>query len=70
MDTDIAFTREYSKVSISIGNVKCTNQGSRLSKDKDIIYVYVGSKEFPKVSLTNLRIKVTSRFTYFGTSEH
>jgi hypothetical protein len=70
MDTDVAFTDEYSKVSISTGNMKCTNQRSRSSKDKDIIYVYVGREEFPKVSLIDLRIKVTSRFTYFGTSEH
>ena len=34
------------------------------------MYVFVGREEFPKVSLVDLRIKVTSRFTYFGTSEH
>jgi hypothetical protein len=26
MDTDVAFTGEYSKVSISTGNVKCTRR--------------------------------------------
>jgi hypothetical protein len=25
-DTDVAFTREYSRVSISMGNVKCTRR--------------------------------------------
>ena len=35
MDTAVAFTQEYSKVSISMGNAKCTNQGSRSSKDKE-----------------------------------
>jgi len=30
----------------------------------------VGREEFPKVSLVDLEIKVTSRFTYFGTSKH
>jgi len=34
MDTDVAFTQEYSRVSISTGNVKCTRE-SRPSKDKD-----------------------------------
>ena len=34
-DTDVAFTQEYSKVSISTGNAKCTNQGSRSFEDKD-----------------------------------
>ena len=33
-DTAVVFTREYSKVSISTGNVKCTNQVSKSSKDK------------------------------------
>jgi hypothetical protein len=26
MDTDVAFTQEYSRVSISTGNVKCTRR--------------------------------------------
>jgi hypothetical protein len=48
MDTDVAFTREYSRVSISTGNVKCTRE-SRPSKDKDkrrkiYIYIYFGRK--------------------------
>ena len=30
----------------------------------------MGRAEFSKVSLVDLRIKLTSRFTYFGTSEH
>jgi hypothetical protein len=47
MDTNIAFTREYSKVSISTGNVKCTRE-SRLSKDKDKrrkIYIFLVGRE-------------------------
>jgi hypothetical protein len=45
-DTDVAFTQEYSRVSISTGNVKCTRE-SRPSKDKDKrrkIYIYFGEK--------------------------
>jgi hypothetical protein len=35
-DTAVAFTLEYSKVSISMGNAKWTNQGASSSKDKKI----------------------------------
>jgi hypothetical protein len=44
MDTDVAFTQEYSRVSISTGNVKCTRE-SRPSKDKGKrrkIYIFGG----------------------------
>jgi hypothetical protein len=68
MDTVVAFTREYSKVSISTGNAKYTSQGSRSSKNKDMCFVE--REKFPKVSLVDLGIKVTSRFAYFGTSKH
>jgi hypothetical protein len=43
MDTDVAFIREYSRVSISTGNVKCTRE-SKPSKDEDKrrkIYIYI-----------------------------
>jgi hypothetical protein len=46
-DTDVAFTREYSRVSISTGNVKCTRE-SRPSKDKDKrrkIYIFLAVRE-------------------------
>jgi hypothetical protein len=46
-DTDVAFTREYSRVSISTGNVKCTRE-SRPSKDKDKrrkIYIFLTGRE-------------------------
>jgi hypothetical protein len=45
MDTDVAFIREYSRVSISTGNVKCTRE-SKPSKDEDKrrkIYIYIFS---------------------------
>jgi len=44
IDTDVAFTREYSRVSISTENLKCTRE-SRPSKDKDKrrkIYIFGG----------------------------
>jgi hypothetical protein len=47
MDTDVAFTWEYSRVSISMGNVKCTRE-SRPSKDKDKrrkIYIFLAGRE-------------------------
>jgi hypothetical protein len=47
IDTDVAFTREYSRVSISTGNVKCTSE-SRSSKDKDKrrkIYIFLAGRE-------------------------
>jgi hypothetical protein len=43
-DTNVAFTREYSRVSISTGNMKCTRE-SRPSKDKGKrrkIYIFGG----------------------------
>jgi hypothetical protein len=46
MDTDVAFTQEYSRVSISTGNVKCSRE-SRPSKDKDKrrkIYIFGGKR--------------------------
>jgi hypothetical protein len=46
-DTDVAFTQEYSRVSIFTGNVKCTRE-SRPSKDKDKrrkIYIFLARKE-------------------------
>jgi hypothetical protein len=46
-DTDVAFAREYSRVSISAGNVKCTRE-SRSSKDKDKrrkIYIFLAGRE-------------------------
>jgi hypothetical protein len=52
MDTDVAFTWEYSRVSISTGNMKCTRE-SRPSKDKDKrrkIYIFlVGREELSRV---------------------
>jgi hypothetical protein len=47
MDTDVAFIREYSRVSISTGNVKCTRE-SRPSKDKGKrrkIYIFLVGRE-------------------------
>jgi hypothetical protein len=46
-DTDVAFTQEYSRVSISMGNMKCTRE-SRPSKDKDKrrkIYIFLAERE-------------------------
>jgi hypothetical protein len=46
-DTDVSFTWEYSRVWISMGNMKCTRE-SRPSKDKDKrrkIYIFLVDRE-------------------------
>jgi hypothetical protein len=51
-DTDVAFTREYSRVSISTGNVKCTKKSlERPTKS----LMMLGDREF--VSKTSNRSK-------------
>ena len=52
-DTDVAFTQEYFKVSISTGNVKWTRNESRMSKgreDEMLLWVERGFLRFSKMN--------------------
>jgi hypothetical protein len=74
MNTDVAFTQEYSRVSISMGNMKCTRE-SRPSKDKGKrrkIYIFlVGREKLSRVSKLNGRSRSDLLyFTYYGATVH
>jgi hypothetical protein len=55
MDTNVAFTKEYSKVSISTGNAKWTSNESRTSKERlnEMFYGQRGSLKIFQDELIN-----------------
>jgi hypothetical protein len=56
MDTDVPFTWEYSRVSISTRNVKCTRENQeRLRKEKVNMFLWVERNylKFSKLILSN-----------------